>query len=146
MRALILKLLDFRLFARREAATTPMAVIKWWELRRIPYNLVVATTGIVTCVIVLLEDAMAANVTGAFMAFPNPPVIGVIAIILYGLMANVCYTGGWITELLVRAIWRERAGDFGPITFALGFLLSVLLTLAPIVLVSALILFSLTLR
>ena len=57
-----------------------------------------------------------------------------VAIILYGFLANVCYTGGWITEYFVAAVWgKERAKDFGQIAFALGLVGSVLLTTAPFV-------------
>jgi len=47
------------------------------------------------------------------------------------IMANVCFTGGWILELLSRRLWGPRAEAFGEIAFTWGTLCSVLLTLTP---------------
>ena len=79
-------------------------VIGWWELRRIPFNLIVGLIGITT----------------------------VIAILGYGVMANVFYTGGWVAELLVRRYRREWAHGFAPVSFAAGLAFSVVLTLTPV--------------
>ncbi|MFM7215909.1 MAG: hypothetical protein ACKO3H_13635, partial [Verrucomicrobiota bacterium] len=62
---------------------------------------------------------------------PDPSIVAVFGILAYGVAANVCYSGGWITEWIVRKVWRERAGAFGEISFVLGFLFSILLTLVP---------------
>jgi hypothetical protein len=51
--------------------------------------------------------------------------------LLYGVLANVCYTGGWITELIIAKVWSVDTSRFGPIAFTLGTVFSVLLTLAP---------------
>ncbi len=50
-------------------------------------------------------------------------------------MANICYTGGWITELIVASVWELQGQYFGKISFALGFMFAVLLTLIPSVLI-----------
>jgi hypothetical protein len=64
----------------------------------------------------------------------------------YGIGANACFTGGWIVEIIVRKIWREQAGAFGRISFALGFVFSLLLTLAPSILFIGLLILRLLLR
>lgn len=133
------------LFARKEEDTSLLAVIKWWELRRIPYNLIVGVFGVFTCVITVLVAAIASEKFGEPLGLPDPPIIAVFAVILFAVMANVCYTGGWVAELLVRAIWKERAGDFAQISFTLGLLFSAVVTLAPAVLFTVLLILRLIL-
>ena len=66
-----------------------------------------------------------------------PAEIGGNDLLMYGIAANICYTGGWITELVVARFWRVDTVPFGPIAFALGTALSVLVTLIPAGLVIA---------
>jgi hypothetical protein len=46
-------------------------------------------------------------------------------------MANICYTGGWIAELLVQQVWPGEGKTFGKISFFLGLIFSIMLTLVP---------------
>lgn len=86
-------------------------VILWWELRRIPYNLIMAAVGLLSM---------------AIMAVTIP--------LIYVLMAvglNVLYTGGWLTELLLRVLtqqpgWRQR---FAPRAWLTYLVLSALVPL-----------------
>jgi hypothetical protein len=57
----------------------------------------------------------------------------VFGVFAYGIMANICYTGGWISELVAKYVWKEQAENLGKIAFALGIIFSVLLTLLPVV-------------
>ena len=68
---------------------------------------------------------------------PGSPLFAVIGIVLYGIMANVCFTGGWITELFLRRFSPREADRFATTSFFCGVIFSVLLTLAPAVLVGA---------
>lgn len=106
-------------------------ILRWWELRRIAYNVVVGGVGMVTCALILSAAAIASEVFNEPLGLPDPPIIAVFGILAYGIAANVCYTGGWVAEWMVRKIWRERAGAFGEISFVLGLLFSILLTLVP---------------
>jgi hypothetical protein len=69
---------------------------------------------------------------GESLGLPGSPLFGLIAVIGYAMGANVCFTGGWITEILVKKLWGEKAGAFGTISFSLGLLFSMLLTLMPV--------------
>ncbi len=64
---------------------------------------------------------------------PDSGLFAIFGIILYAIAANVCYTGGWIVEVVL--FWLGKKGDmyFGPVAFALGTALSLLLTLLPAV-------------
>jgi len=49
-------------------------------------------------------------------------------------MANLCYTGGWVVELLLRTFSRPKAQTFGPRAFRAGLALSLLITFSFVVL------------
>jgi len=106
-------------------------VIGWWEARRIPFNLIVGIAGVLSCIVagvVVLGSYFLGN--GDF-DLPDPPLFAVFGIILYAIAANVCFTGGWLTEIVVRKIWPREADRFAITSFSLGLIFSVLLTLTP---------------
>jgi hypothetical protein len=111
------------LFRRARPPERTWDIIAWWESRRIPYNLIV----------MLITGFVTEHVVGEAIGVPGSPFFAIVAVIVYGIMANVCFTGGWILELLSRRIWGTRAEAFGEIAFTWGTLCSVLLTLVPAV-------------
>jgi hypothetical protein len=131
---LVQKILATRLFQRTESLSTYPKIIWWWECRRIPFNLIIGLLGIVTCVCLLAMEGISEKYQKQF--YPSggggSPIFFVIMPILYGITANVCYTGGWILEIVAKKLWQERAANFGEISFALGFAFSIVLTLVPI--------------
>src|SRR5207245_11338882 len=68
---------------------------------------------------------------GARWGLRGPPLLVVLAVAAYLIVANIFYTGGWILELLVAKVWRVSTPVFGPIAFTLGTALSVVVTLVP---------------
>lgn len=127
-------------YLRRESPPTSVGqIIYWWEMRRVPFNLAVGIAGLITCVIWLVCLTVLIIAEPEIVHDPEAPLVpdgGVFAIfgvILYAIAANVCYTGGWIVE--VALFWVGKKGDmyFGPMAFALGAALSLLLTLLPAV-------------
>jgi len=143
MLELIQKILAWRLFARREEVVSAWDIIKWWELRRIPYNLIVGATGLLPLIVFVALFILfgEAEWGGEHQAptLPDPPIFLLFQMMSYGIAANIFYTCGWFAEIVVRKIWNERAGAFGEISFALGLVFSVLLTLVPSVLLSVVI-------
>ncbi len=92
------------------------SIVTWWESRRFVFNLAVGLCGLPTLAIVYLTGL-------ADLGF------AISGTIEYGILANICYSAGWICELTARAWWGERARHLGPILFTLGFAFSTLLTL-----------------
>jgi hypothetical protein len=119
------------LFRRERQATRAWDVIAWWESRRIPYNLIVGATGIASAIVMLLTGLVTEHIVGEAIDAQGSPIFEIVAVILYGIMVNICFTGGWVLELLSRRIWGTRAEAFGEIAFTWGTLFSVLLTLVP---------------
>jgi len=125
------KLIRLPLFSRNQSPVRAWDVVAWWESRRIPYNLIVGAAGIASGVIILATAYVTEKIIGEAIGLPDPPFFAIIAVVLYGIMANVCFTGGWILELLSRRMWGTRAEAFGEIAFTWGTFGSVLLTLLP---------------
>jgi hypothetical protein len=109
----------------------PWDSIAWWEVRRIPYNLAIAAAGTVTVIAVI-------GIGGMF-AKPGEDVIEPLGLlaggVVFGILANLLYTLGWISELLWSGGDTARSESLRPRVFWLGLIGSVLLTLAPAVLV-----------
>ena len=94
-------------------------IIGWWELRRIPYNLIVGILGIASLAMFFLFIHLANELElGEDAVEPMALIFAPIAI-------NILYTGGWIVELFLRIIWREKSPHIGPILLKLGISLSV---------------------
>ena len=69
-------------------------LIRWWEARRLRYNLMVGAIGIVTWFLVLCVGSLAVKPGVDF----EEPFMMIIGPIVYGLFANLCYSLGWIVD------------------------------------------------
>jgi|SRR6266481_5754172 len=122
---------------RDTPVNSALDAIGWWEGRRIPFNLLVGSAGIFTCIVVGVVALGSEILFHTEFGLPDPPAFGLIGIIGYGILANVCFTGGWLAELVVRRIWPREADRFATLSLAFGVVFSVLLTLAPGIVIGA---------
>lgn len=106
---------------------TPLSLLRWWESRRLLYNKVVGATGLVT----LAGFSVMALLPPDPMPLRNLPGLAVGAAI-YGILANGCYSLGWLAELAAQRLWGRRTPDVGPLLFRQGLIFSVGLTLLPL--------------
>lgn len=120
---------------RSESLGGYRGIILWWESRRVPYILAVGITGLLTS-FVCWGCAVLVELSGKSKEglFPAPPLFVIIFVVFCAVGANVCYTAGWIVDCLLYAAGRKQDPFFGPLTFALGTTFSLLLTLAPAIL------------
>ena len=95
------------------------AVVGWWELRRPLYNFLVGTAGLVT-------------LAAAAVLEPGPPAMFLAFALVYGILANLCYSIGSLADLLFRHLLREQGYVVGPVLFRYGLAVSLALTLLPI--------------
>jgi hypothetical protein len=109
---------------------TDWQIVAWWELRRIPFNLVVGVAGIASCLIVGAVAIITEALLGSVGWMPDSPLFALVWVLIYGMMANVFYTGGWVAELIVKRACPEDAASFPTLSFSLGLALSALLTLS----------------
>ena len=96
------------------------SVVRWWEARRLSYNLAVGSAGVLTLG------------TATVLHGPPPlPALG-ISVLVYGLVANLCYSLGPIADLAARRWGGAAFAPVGPALLRHGFVFSVGLTLLPI--------------
>jgi hypothetical protein len=100
------------------------SVLRWWESRRLLFNLCVGGTGLLS----LGTATLIAHLPPHAGAFPTP--WGVV--LVYGVLANLGYTLGPVTDLALRRALDERAPAVAPVLFRYGFVFSLGLTLLPI--------------
>ena len=105
--------------------------------RRIPYNLIVGAAGVVTCSTMAVMDAGTWIIFHRDFGLPDPPLFAILWIFIYALAANICYTGRWIAELIVRKLCVREADRFATLTLATGLAFSVVLTIAPAVVIGS---------
>lgn len=112
------------LYPTPPASQAAVTRLLWWEQRRWRFNVVVGSAGLFTIGVASLLLALPPNGQGP--AFPP------VAIVAYGLMANLCYSSGWILETLFNAWWGDNPPRIGPVLFRQGLIFAVGLTLLPI--------------
>ena len=103
---------------------TTGSIIRWWEARRLTYNLPVGSTGLITLAIATLIAALP----------PSPGHLGApLALVVgYGVLANLCFCLGPIVDTLVCHRFGPNYSAVGPALFRYGFSFAVGLTLLPI--------------
>jgi hypothetical protein len=103
---------------------TTGSIIAWWESRRPTYNLMVGAAGVVTIGVIKAISLLPPHLA---MPLDWRPVIA------YGILANVCYSCGWVLEAGAQRLWGDRVRPLGPPLFRQGVAFSVGLTMLPIV-------------
>lgn len=102
------------------ARRTVGGIFKWWERRRLAFNLIVGAGGAIS----LAGLGLVSWVTGIPMLLDRllDPIIPV------AIWANLCYTLGPIAESLLHKIWGRKVRPSGPHLFRAGLILSVGIT------------------
>ena len=95
-----------------------------------PYNLLVGAIGVVSGMLAMTAAMASERLGGEPLGAPDGLGL-VLAPIVFAVLANACYTGGWVMELLLRALWRAESRVFAPLALALGVAFSALVTLVP---------------
>ena len=116
------------LFPDPTLVRTPLRLLRWWESKRLAYNLVVGGAGMVTLGVIALLRALPGPLQHAFIPWP--------AIAIYGVLANACYSSGWVVKSLLQRWLKRDTYALGPALFRHGLVFSVGLTLFPAALMS----------
>lgn len=106
---------------------SPIRIVRWWESRRLAYNVIVGATGLGTLV---YANGLELLLRQGWLPIPWQ------AIVAYGVAANACYTLGWFVENVVERWLGRPVYGLGPALFRHGLVFSVGLTLLPAVLVT----------
>jgi hypothetical protein len=104
------------------APRTTVGIFRWWEARRLPYNLIVGSAGVVTLGVAGLASLIIPGMNG----FPPwQPVV------VFGVLANVCYLLGPAIEIALHKLWGRTLLPVGPALYRMGLTFSVGLALLP---------------
>jgi hypothetical protein len=102
-----------------------LSTLLWWERRRAAFNAAVGGAGLVTFSAFALASLWPGTGIRILEMLPG--------VLIFAVLANVCYTSGWLVESLMRLVWKERAPLAGPLLFRQGVIFSVGVTLLPLV-------------
>ncbi len=101
-------------------------IIFWWEIRRIHYNIIMLFFGAVGFFFTLFMVSVFSP------SFDFDFFIAIFAgIPMFAIGANILYTGGWVSEIIIRFLWKEKAEHFGPIMWTLGTAFSICVCFLP---------------
>ena len=103
------------------------SIFRWWESRRLTFNVVIGVTGLITLSVIKAIAFLPPLST-------NMPVFFWPGILAYGVLANLFYSLGFVTEAAMQRAWHDETPRVGPALFRQGLTFSVGLTLFPIAL------------
>ena len=113
------------LFANSERPGSPWRVVAWWEVRRIPFNVVVGGYGAFCFVIFLWAITTSGHLQ------PGEDAVEPIILLAAPVGINVLYTLGWIVEVPARFLVPGLSPRFGPLLLKLGLGLGLFLITMP---------------
>jgi hypothetical protein len=105
-------------------APSTWTIIRWWESRRLAYNLSVGAAGVLSLAMVALADILPPH--------PKAPGIPWAGMLVYGILANVFFCFGPVADAYLCRRWGPNFAQTGPTLFRYGFVFAVGLTLLPI--------------
>jgi hypothetical protein len=114
-------LTDF-LFPAPAPRSTP-GILRWWESRRLKYNVIVGACGVFSLSAIRILTWLPPRAHREFLP------LGLV--IVFGVMANVCYLMGPAVEIGVEKLWGRKTLPVGPTLFRMGLTFSVGLALLP---------------
>lgn len=100
-------------------------IVFWWEVRRVPYNLIVGGVGLCSLILffVLIE------VSGKLK--PGEDAVEPLGLIVAPFVMNICYTAGWVVEALLGNVWSTDDEPLAPRLLKYGLGLSLAAVLLP---------------
>lgn len=113
------------LFTNPQEPHSLWRVIAWWELRRIPFNLIVGTYGAL-CFAVFLSA-----ITTSGHLQPGEDALEPLALLAAPFGINLLYTLGWLVEIPARLLVPGLSSRFGPLLLKLGVGLGLFLITMP---------------
>lgn len=113
------------LFRPRGGPSTAWQVIAWWEVRRIPFNIVVGIYGLFCLVIFYWAIGTSGRLPSGEDA------VEPIAILLAPFAINALYTLGWLVEVPAQWSGWKEAPKLGPLLLKLGLGLGIILSSLP---------------
>ena len=108
---------------------TRRQVVRWWELRRPLFNLSLMVVGFAS--IAVMEWLLPTLLPEGDQVVE--PTSLVLVVIVYGVLVNLCYTLGWVTELCERKSNQMVARERAQLLFRVMLAFSLILATGPLV-------------
>jgi hypothetical protein len=105
------------------ARRTVGSIVRWWESRRLAYNVFVGGAGLLSLGAMRLITLLPPGLPGVRFTW--------LPVVVFGVMANVCYLLGPAIEIAFQKLWGEKLLPVGPSLFRMGLTFSVGLALFP---------------
>jgi hypothetical protein len=99
-------------------------IVKWWEARRLRFNLLVGSVGVVSWILVLYIGLGLLPVQVGFNYWE--PFVMILGPILYCVSANLCYSLGWVIDTMLSYRGHPRV-----FLYKAGLIFSLILTALP---------------
>jgi hypothetical protein len=112
---------SWHLIFNGDCGDTRIDVIRWWEQRRLDFNAYVGVVGVISWLLVLIAGGAAVKPGVDF----EEPIAMIEEPVFYAIMANVCYTFGWIVDLVAFSGAPRKK------LFRLGLIFSLIVTALP---------------
>jgi hypothetical protein len=106
---------------------SPLAIIKWWEVRRIPYNILIGVYGIISLMLFYFFIRSSGKLE------PGEDAVEPTAFIAAAIAVNLVYTAGWLVELTLRYVFEVRSTRTGPCLLKAGVIVSFVVASLPTV-------------
>ena len=113
------------LFSAPPETATIGKIIAWWEVRRIPYNLIIGSVGVVSFLLFLFF------ITHSNVLEPGEDAEEPLALIAAPILINICYTSGWVVEAALRSLDVVKTRKTGLLLFKAGSAFSLIVVLLP---------------
>jgi len=113
------------LFASPHEPGSSWRVVAWWELRRIPFNVIVGVYGAL-CFVTFLWA-----ITTSGQLPPGEDAVEPLALLAAPIGINVLYTLGWLVEVPARLLVPGLPSRFGPMLLKVGLGLGLFLITLP---------------
>ena len=112
-------------FLRPSAPLSRWGIIAWWEIRRVPYNLIVGAFGAISLSLFFVFIGLAHELK------PGEDAIEPMVLFAAPIAVNICYTGGWIVELLLSIVRAKGSPPIGPVLLKVGVGFSIAVVFLP---------------
>jgi hypothetical protein len=113
------------LFASPTQPVRLWKVIVWWELRRIPFNLIIGAYGLLSLAVFFWA------ITSSGRLGPGEDAVEPMALMAAPFRINLLYTLGWLVEGPARLLVRDLSPRFGPALLALGLAMGLFFSTVP---------------
>jgi hypothetical protein len=101
-------------FANPQSRRSIWGVVAWWEVRRIPFNVIVGLYGLLC----LVAFFWAITTSGHLQ--PGEDAVEPLALLAAPFGINILYTLGWLVEVPIRLAVSNLTPRFGPTLLKVG--------------------------